>query len=256
MRQWVAMSDGVPPALAAAWGLRPRPARGPRPSLSLDRIVAAAVALADAGGLGAVSMSKIAQELGTAPMSLYRYVSSKDELFALMIDAAAGAPPAPASPEDGWRGGLARWAWNYLGLLRQHRWIVRVPINTPPTSPGQIAWLESGLLSLRGTALTSVERLSTMTMLSAYVRSWAQLTDDIAAAAAAAGSTSYESMEAYSRMLLTLIGDRFPETAAVMADNLAVSPDEPPDADFEFGLSRQLDGLETLMRSRASTVES
>src|SRR5262245_7490656 len=100
--------DGLPASLEAAWGLRGRPARGPRPGLSLERIVGAAVRVAGAEGLAAVSMSRVAAELGTAPMSLYRYVAAKDELLGLMMDAAFS--PAPAPPHDGedWRAGMSR----------------------------------------------------------------------------------------------------------------------------------------------------
>lgn len=236
------------------WGLRPRPGRGPRPSLTLDQIVAAAVALADAGGIEAVSMSKVAQALGTAPMSLYRYVDSKDELFMLMVDSVGTQAPTPATGDEGWRVGLRRWAESYLDLLHSHTWIVRVPISTPPITPRQIAWLESGLQSLKGTGLTSFEKISTVTMLSSYVRAWAQLTDDISRAAAAVGSTPEQAMEQYLRTLVSLIADRFPEAYAAMSDPGMAAEDEGMDADFIFGLNRQLDGLESLIRSRESNA--
>jgi hypothetical protein len=70
----------MPASLAAAWGRRERPSRGPRPGLSLDRIADAGVRVAQTEGLAAVSMARVAQELGTSTMSLYRYVASKDEL--------------------------------------------------------------------------------------------------------------------------------------------------------------------------------
>ena len=64
----------LPASIEAAWGLRERPHRGPKPGLSLARIVEAGVQVAEAEGLAAVSMSRVAAELGAAPMSLYRYV--------------------------------------------------------------------------------------------------------------------------------------------------------------------------------------
>ena len=88
----------LPDTVAVAWGVRGRPHKGPRPGLSLERIVAAAIRLADAEGLAAVSMSRVATALGTAPMSLYRYVAAKDELLALMVDAAYGPPPSGPLP--------------------------------------------------------------------------------------------------------------------------------------------------------------
>src|SRR5215469_11704523 len=90
---WMSEPVNLPAGLEAAWGLRGRPHKGPRPGLSLERIVAAAVRVADAEGLAAVSMSRVAAELGAAPMSLYRYVAAKGELLTLMVDAAYG--PAP-----------------------------------------------------------------------------------------------------------------------------------------------------------------
>ena len=92
----------APTALDLLWGTRDRPRRGPRPSLSLDRIVAEAISLADAEGLANLSMQHLAERLGCAKMALYRYVPGKSELVALMVDAALGdppEPPAPASPD-------------------------------------------------------------------------------------------------------------------------------------------------------------
>src|SRR5262249_13348359 len=94
--------QALPASVAAAWGIRDRPHKGPKPGLSLERIVAAAVQVADAEGLAAVSMSRVAAELGTAPMSLYRYVAAKDELLALMFDAAYGPSPTGPGDDAGW----------------------------------------------------------------------------------------------------------------------------------------------------------
>ena len=79
----------LPPGLDLLWGLRESGRRGPKPLLSIDAIVAAAVRLADAEGLEAVSMARVAKELGFTTMSLYRYVTNKDELLQLMWNASA-----------------------------------------------------------------------------------------------------------------------------------------------------------------------
>ena len=84
----------LPAAVAAAWGVRESPGKGPKPGLSLERIVQAAITIAARDGLGAVSMSRVAADLGASTMSLYRYVSAKDELVKLMVD--AGQDPHPA----------------------------------------------------------------------------------------------------------------------------------------------------------------
>src|SRR5918993_5607685 len=96
------IGTGLPASIEAAWGMRTRPNKGPRPALSLGRIVAAAVKVAAADGLQAVSMSRVAAELGVSTMSLYRYVAAKDELLALMADLPFEAPPAQRGPGGKW----------------------------------------------------------------------------------------------------------------------------------------------------------
>ena len=95
----------LPRGVALAWGVAADPQRGPKREMSVEKIVEAAVELADAEGLGAVSMAAVAARLGYTPMSLYRYVSAKDDLLLLMQEEATGLPPEPVR-EDGWRARL------------------------------------------------------------------------------------------------------------------------------------------------------
>jgi AcrR family transcriptional regulator len=246
-----ASGTGLPASLEEVWGLRQRPPKGPKPSLSLQRIVAAAVQVAAAEGLGALSMSRVASALGTSTMALYRYVAAKDELIELMLDAAFGPPP-PAEPGEGWRDGLSRWARAALDALRRHRWAVHAPISRPPVTPNQIAWLERGLVCLAGTRLSGQEKMSTILLVSGFVWRWATLESDLAAALQAAGAAADPSAS-YGRMLARLIDpERFPELSAVLATGAL--DDDPDDfgADFVFGLERILDGIEVLVRSRAT----
>src|ERR1700683_805489 len=136
---------GLPATVAAAWGVRERPHKGPKPALSLARIVSAAVRVADAEGLDAVSMGRVAAELGAAPMSLYRHVSSKEELLTLMVDAAWGDSPPLRAPDEGWRAGLSRWAWTMRTQIRRHPWAVRIPLHSLPIMPREVAWFENAL---------------------------------------------------------------------------------------------------------------
>src|SRR4051794_38116894 len=138
----------LPRAVALSWGVAERPQRGPKRELSIERIVDTAIELADAEGLGAVSMSRIAGELGFTTMSLYRYVTSKDDVLALMQDAvcavpippddtlvgagaaaAAGAGAGPASAEHDWREGLRRWSMATIDVMRAHPWFPDIPIS-------------------------------------------------------------------------------------------------------------------------------
>jgi AcrR family transcriptional regulator len=234
---------GVPASIEEAWGRRRRPRRGPKPALGLERIVDAAVKVAAADGLAAVSMSRVAAELGSSPMGLYRYVAAKDELLALMVDAALGAPPAAPPPNEGWRAGLSRWAWAYHDALRRHPWTLQVP-SGPAVTPNLTAWLEDGLRSLGETGLAEAEKLSVMLLLSGYVRNEATLVADLGA--------GEEIMPAWGRQLAALTGpERFPALHAALASGVFDQDDEPDD-EFVFGLERVLDGIEALVRARAA----
>lgn len=147
------MSDGaeVSRTLALAWGLAAAPQRGPKRELSLERIVEAAIAIADAEGLAAVTMQRVAQTFEFSTMALYRYVTTKDELHRLMLDTALGATPS-AGP----------------GVTRSVRVRVRVPVPTPWTgAPGARTWQASSASwsrdtgGIRGRWISRWSRIST-----------------------------------------------------------------------------------------------
>lgn len=241
------MADAeLPAGIEAAWGRDPAPRRGPRPGLTLDRVVAAGVALAAREGIGAVSMSRVAQELGASTMGLYRYVGSKDELLTLMIDRAVreGAGAAVRPPDGPWRAGLEHLAHVYWRALRRHPWIVRVPITAPPITPNQLEWLEGGLGTLRETGLSEQEKLSVMLLLSGYVRNQATLAADLA------GATDV--MPSYGATVARLVDpERFPALLTAISSGALDDDDYDPEVEFAFGLARVLDGIERLVVERA-----
>jgi AcrR family transcriptional regulator len=243
--------SGIPPAIEAAWGLRERPRKGPRPGLSLAQIVEAGVRVADRDGLGAVSMSRVASELGAATMSLYRYLPSKDELVALMVDAAFGDALAAPGPDGGWRAGLSRWAWAMRAAFRRHPWAARVPISGLPIRPGEVTWFEQALAFMRGTGLTEAEKASVIMLLSGYVRTLANVEADIGAAIAASGAGPGEWMASFGRTLSKLADPaRFPALTEFIAAGVFDTFDGPDD-EFIFGLERILDGIGALVAARA-----
>ncbi|WP_187365324.1 TetR family transcriptional regulator [Cellulosimicrobium cellulans] len=191
----------LPPGLAVLWRPAPVGRRGPRPGLTLAGIADAAIALADADGLAAVSMARVAERLGVTTMALYRYVSSKDDLLAVMLDAAlaeavAGAgdaAPGDAGPGDpgpggtpAWRAALERWCADQLDLARRHPWAVQTPAAAALPGPARVAFLERGLRALDGTPLSWPEKTAVVGRLSLHVLAEGQVVAAEAQAARAA----------------------------------------------------------------------
>lgn len=239
----------LPASIAAAWGMRERPGKGPRPGLSLEKIVAAAVRVGAADGLASVSMSRVAAELGAGTMALYRYVSSKSELLDLMVDAAFGPPPPLPETTMDWRGALSDWAWSMLAAMRASMWAVPMPISGPPVTPNQVAWMERGLHALRDTGLSEGQKMSVILLISGYVRTQVTMEAQLGEAIRAAGKTDQQMMLDYNRILgLVTDPQRFPELTAVVESGVMSKADHPDD-EFEFGLERILDGLAVLVDS-------
>jgi AcrR family transcriptional regulator len=236
----------VPASVRAAWGVPDRPQRGPKPALSLDRIVTAAVDLADREGLAAVSMSRVATEVDATAMALYRYVGNKEELLALMVDASLGPPPETAA-EQGWREGLSAWAWAENEAYAKHDWGLRIPLNGMPMLPNQMSWLEHGLRCLAGTGLSEEEKLSTILLLSNMVRGYATMEADLQASVTAAGGDP-EAMLRVFRSFMDGVVDtgRFPAVHAAMASGVLDQAD-PPGKELQYGLERLLDGVAALI---------
>jgi AcrR family transcriptional regulator len=252
------MSDlgpGLPPAIEQLWGLR-GPARrgGPKPALSLERIVTAAVELADASGLAGLSMARLAERLGFTTMSLYRYVASKDDLLVLALDAAIGEPPA-GSPTAGWRERCAEWCEALVGMYARHPWALELPISVLPAGPNQLRWMDRGLDALAATRLSEAEKVSAVLLLGTYSRTQAQLGADLTKAVRP-GEDGVPPLDWAAAMLRLADPVRFPALARAIA--AGTFDDDGGDAgdfsehEFDFGLQRVLDGLDALDRSRRS----
>jgi len=236
----------IPAVVRLAWSGRERQPKGPKPGLTLDAIVAAAIAVADEDGLGALSMARVAATLGASTMSLYRYIDSKDALVVLMVDAALGAPPPrdAGDPSVDWRAGLARWAAHARDAYLRHPWALRVPITAPPITPNNVAWLEDALRCLAATKLTEQSKLSCVLLLSGFVRNTVLLTVDVRA------GTRTSPPPSYGLALSQLIDPaQFPAVHRAIVSGSLDDDDEELDSEFDFGLARILDGIDVLVRS-------
>jgi AcrR family transcriptional regulator len=147
------------------WGPRPQPTRGPKPALSIDRIAQAAIKVADADGLAAVTMQRIASELGFTKMALYRYVPGKAELIALMVDTAGDPPPVLDGETDDWRAQLGHWARRLLELLQRHPWLLEATVGPRIMGPNELGWLEQAVAALDGTGLHGSERMDAIVVI-------------------------------------------------------------------------------------------
>ncbi|GAB3210337.1 TetR/AcrR family transcriptional regulator [Marinactinospora endophytica] len=239
--------DSLPPFLETLWGLR-APSRRSRPALSLGRIVGAAIEIADGGGLGAVSMGRVAERLGFTTMALYRHVRGKDELLAAMLDSAIGAPP-DLSGRDGWRSGLEEWARAQFAVLQRHPWIPQVPLSGPPLTPNALAWLDAGLACLAETRLHEAEKIAVMMLLDGHVRREAKTVQELQQSGWQTGAAATAS---YGRTLARLVTpEDFPALRAALDSGVFGADLEGyTSSDVAFGLRLLLDGVEQLVRSR------
>lgn len=221
---------------ALLWGERPGPRRGPKPLLNRGRIVRAGIEIADAEGLDALSMQRVAAILGAATMSLYRHVPGRAELVALMLDTAIGEPPE--LPADvGWRTGLAAWARGNRDVFVRHPWTLPLVTNPRTMGPHELAWTEAALRVASSTGLPTAALLDVLILVNGYVRG---------AAVDLAGGPVVPGPETLRRLGLL---ERYPLVTRVLAQ--ASEPEGPVSREhrFEFGLARVLDGVGQFVRA-------
>ena len=247
-RRWAEIGRGYESSaerlVGLLWGTDRKATRGPKPSLRVEEIVREAVRIADAGGLGALSMARVAEGLGVTTMALYRYVGE--------------APVLPRggvvheTVHRGYREKLAVSARQLFAVCNLHPWILEGPIGGPPLGPGNLAWLESVLEALSGTGIDGGEAVGVALLLSGYVRGAAQVSVGLSQAERRTGMPPDQWGPVYARLLERVVADgRFPRLADVVASGAFNEPDGEPDGDFEFGLRRVLDGVEAFVEGRS-----
>ncbi|MER7573891.1 TetR/AcrR family transcriptional regulator [Streptomyces sp. NPDC126514] len=240
-------SGDIARTMELLWDTGKRPSRGPKPALTLDQIVEAAVRVADGEGLEAVSMRRVATELGTGTMSLYRYVPGKGELLDLMLDRVQRPSENPADLGDGsWRSALEALGRATLDLYRRHPWLLQVNQSRPLLGPSALDGMEKILARLKPMGLSDPETVSAIIMIDGYVVGAARTQLYQQEAERRTGLTDAEFWQAQTPMLeKVLTSGRYPLLSSLAEDTWG------PDFDhFEFGLQRILDGLEVFVARR------
>ena len=243
-------SGDIARSLELLWGTGDRPSRGPKPGLTLDRIVSAAVAVADAEGLAAVSMRRLSTELGTGTMSLYRYVPGKAELLDLMLDRVLGEPLAAEASEvpADWRTAVDLMARTYLANLRTHPWLLKINQARSVLGPSALRGLDSALAGLGGMGLSDPELIGVIITVNSFVEGLARTQSDATEAARQTGLSDaafWESQRPYLER--AMLSGEYPRMAELSDDAFGSEFDH-----FEFGLARLIDGFDALVERRAA----
>ena len=211
-----------------------------RSGLSYDNIVKAAMSIADSEGLQAISMRRIADELGSGTMSLYRYVSSKEQILDLVLNDAYGEIRVPAMVSGDWRNDLRELARQTRTVWARHPWLATLLTQRPPFGPNYLRWFEFSLAATAHLRLPITTRTRIVGTLNAYV----------------AGVVAYESGEVENDRRCKLTPQQKRRIAAPYLEQtfatglypelrrfVESSAGEPDEEGFEFGLECVLAGL-------------
>lgn len=239
----------LPRGVALAWGIAANPQRGPKRELSIERIVDAAIEIADAEGLSSVSMSRVAASLGFTTMSLYRYVTSKDDLILLMQEAATDLAVPDDTVERTWREGVRAWVLAIRATYREHPWLVDIPISGAPITPNSLLAVDWFLREVRDLPLTDGEKMSALLLVTSYSRATSAQDRDLGAAAAASDPADVTGENFFEALTELVTPERFPFLSPLLTGGGYVAAPGTSDFgdtqdDFEFGLERILDGIE------------
>lgn len=241
-------------SLTLLWAGRPQGQRGPRPRLSVEKIAQAAVQIADADGLEALSMQRIAAELGYSTMSIYNHIPSKDLLLEVAADVAAGSPP---DLDGDFRQAVRRWVSVLWAGFQARPWMLRVPLDHAPMGPNQLAWLDRLLRPLLAAGLVGREARAAALHLTAVVRGTAQISMDMTSAHKTDDGIARAETD-LAQVVAELIDPKdYPALTAVHAAEIAGNDPGHESADEEalpfelsFGVDRFLDGVEAWVAAK------
>jgi len=243
-------------SIALLWGVPGAGRRGPKPRHSVDEVVQAAIALADAEGLAALSVRRVAETLGLSAMSLYTYVPSKAELIDLMLDRVAGEDEYGDGRDSDWRARLEHVARQGWARAQRHPWTIQVGVHRPPLGPRVLARVEATLQAIDGLGLTELEMDLITTLIGDYVRGAVRAALEAREVEQQSGMTDEQWWALNEELLKGLVEpERYPTTVRV-GQAYKAAQEAGPDhiRSFEFGLQRVLDGIEVFIDRRRSNL--
>jgi AcrR family transcriptional regulator len=217
--------------LRSVWDLPDQGKRGPKARHSRATVAAAAVALADAEGLDAVTMRRVAAHVGLGTMSLYNYVPAKEQLIQLMIDHVGGEYRYPGEPPGDVRQAIIDLAQQGRDITQRHPWLPRATHSPPVFGPNTLRYIDYFLGLLRHTGLDTAAKMELLGLVNGFALSYGGLQATLAEERARTGVTAEQQAAAPVHALVTAAATgRYPELAAALAGPAA----PPPDADEVF----------------------
>ncbi|WP_248958985.1 TetR/AcrR family transcriptional regulator [Sphaerisporangium perillae] len=232
---------GAAPREGLVWSRIGRPAPARRPALSREQIVAAAIEIADAEGLGSLSMRGIAVRLGAGTMSLYRHIPDKDDLLDLMVDEVYGMIELPETAPGDWREVLTLIATQTRAVLRRHPWFVAAASSRAPIGPNALRHLEYTLAALDGHGLRLPEMARMVGATTSYVTGF--VLQELAGEEAKRRNGLTEEQWAASvqpYILEVVASGRYPTFSRLTEQE---GEESDPDLDFAYGLDCLFDGF-------------
>jgi len=221
-----------------------RPTRGPQPAFSRDSIAAAAVKIADAEGIEAVSIRRVAVEIGSGATSLYRYISKKNELLDLMADAVLPKYTLPKSSGN-WRKDLKKIAFQNRKMILEHPWMISISAFRSSLGLNTLHWLEVTLHVLDDHGLNIDEMIVVSNTLLAFAKGYAagEIAEREASRLSGLSREQWMSSRAHHTRAILETGE-FPMFSRIVKD--AAAPHDPQSAEhgFSLGLDHILDGVE------------
>lgn len=229
------------------WEDRSTPTRGPKPAVTPAEVVEAAIALADADGLRAVTLQAVSARLGLSTMALYRYFPSKEALTDAIVDAGTGLPPARPEPRQDWRTEVAGWARARRAMLCARPWLAELPFVAAPHGPNWLLWLEALLDALARTGLPAQDLAEMLSVVDGFTRGASDTAVSLARAHARGVSTEAWAAGVGADLGRAIGDPRFPNWSALLTAPPADSA-RTLEQSFDFCLERVLDGIEVYVR--------